>query len=139
MRFKAGRKTGFTLGNPVVWNAGWKSIMQVKFHPLGTVGLGYYFVSKNSQQETRRAGLNGSSNNREVGDFVGWENEATPLEGAKRRYPAHFSAREIECTTFTSCNQRWTASFTRVAPVTSGTDCVNTTKAKFQQPSTASR
>ena len=34
--------------------------------------------------------MNGNSNNHEVGDCVGSENEATPLEGAKRRYPAHF-------------------------------------------------
>jgi hypothetical protein len=38
----------------------------------------------------RRAGLNGNSSNREAGGFVGWNSEATPSEGAKRRYPAHF-------------------------------------------------
>ncbi len=64
--------------------------MQVKFHPPRTTGLGYCFDSRNLQPETRRAGLNGNSNNHEVGDCAGSENEATPLEGAKRRYPAHF-------------------------------------------------
>ena len=45
--------------------------------------------------------MNGNSNNHEAGGFVGWENETTlrrvgstgwkrPLEGAKRRYEAHF-------------------------------------------------
>jgi len=90
MRFKVGKISGFTLGNPIAWNAGWENIMQVTFHPPRTTGLGYCFDSRNSQPETRRAGLNGNSNNHEVGDCAGSENEATPLEGAKRSYPAHF-------------------------------------------------
>ena len=64
--------------------------MLVKSHPPRTIGLGYCFDSRNSQPETRRAGSNGNLNNHEVGDCAGSENEATPLEGAKRRYPAHF-------------------------------------------------
>lgn len=64
--------------------------MQVGFHPPRATGLGHSFVFRNSQQEVRRAGSNGNSNNHEVDDFVGSKNEATPSEGAKRRYPAHF-------------------------------------------------
>ena len=34
--------------------------------------------------------MNGNSSNHVVVVCVGWRNEATPSEGAKRRYPAHF-------------------------------------------------
>jgi len=64
--------------------------MQVGF-PLPKVdGLGHFFISKNSRQDARHAGSNVNSNNRETVDFAGLGNEATPSEGAKRRYPAHF-------------------------------------------------
>lgn len=98
---QSGKKKEFALGNPIVWNAGWESTMQVKLQPPRMTGPGYCFDFKNSQPETRRGGLNGNSNNHEAGGFVGWENETTlrrvgstgwkrPLEGAKRRYEAHF-------------------------------------------------
>ena len=41
--------------------------------------------------------MNGNSNNHEVGDCVGLENEATPSEGAKRRYEAHFISKLTDC------------------------------------------
>jgi hypothetical protein len=45
----------------------------------------------------RRVGLKGNSNNQEDDDFVGWKNEATPSEGAKRRYEAHFISKLTDC------------------------------------------
>ncbi len=66
------------------------TIMQVEFHPLRTTGLGHCFDFKTLKQEVRRVGLSGNSNSHEVGDCGGSQNEATPSEGAKRRYPAHF-------------------------------------------------
>jgi hypothetical protein len=90
MQFKAGRTSGFTLGNPIVWNAALESIMQVKFYPPRTTALGCCFDSKNSHPEAKRAGLNGNLRNLAGEGCVGLRNEATPLEGAKRRYPAHF-------------------------------------------------
>ena len=41
--------------------------------------------------------MKGKSNNHEDDDFVGWKNEATPSEGAKRRYEAHFISKLTDC------------------------------------------
>lgn len=93
--------TGFTLANPIVGSADLKNIMQVEFHPLKMTSRGRCSNLRSFQPEMRRVGLNGNLNNHEVGDCVGWENEATlrpvgptgwkrPSEGAKRRYPPHF-------------------------------------------------
>jgi len=90
MRLRAEKMTGFILANPIVWSAGSMNIMQVEFHPPRMTGLGHCSDFRTLQQEMRRAGLNGNSNSHEVGDCVGSKNEATPSEGAKRRYPAHF-------------------------------------------------
>ena len=97
MRSRARRIAGFTSGNLIVWTAGWKNIMQVEFHPPKTTGLGHCFVFGHLQQEMRRVGLKGNSNNHEDGDFVGWRNEATPSEGSKRRYEAHFISKLTDC------------------------------------------
>ncbi len=41
--------------------------------------------------------MKGNSNSHEDVDFVGWKNEATPSEGAKRRYEAHFISKLTDC------------------------------------------
>ena len=71
--------------------------MQIELHPPRTTDLGHCSVFRTLQPEVRRAGLNGNLNNHEVGDCVGSENEATPLEGAKRRYEAHFVSKLTDC------------------------------------------
>ena len=47
------------------------------------------------------------------------------------------SAREIQCTTFTSCNPRWTAGSTPAALATYASACSSTTMAKSRQPNPA--
>ena len=64
--------------------------MQVKFPPPSTTGLGRFCGSRSSTREARRDGLNASLSNHGDADSGGLGNEATPSEGAKRRYPAHF-------------------------------------------------
>jgi len=64
--------------------------MQVEFQPLGMIGRGYCSVSRSSPLEARHVGSNASSSSHEVDAFAGFEHKATPSEGAKRRYRAHF-------------------------------------------------
>jgi four helix bundle protein len=88
---------GFTSAKQSVWSAGSRNIMQIEFYRPRTTGHGHCFDSKNSKPEVKRAGLNGNSNNHEDGDLIGWKNEATPSEGAKRRHEAHFISKLTDC------------------------------------------
>jgi hypothetical protein len=71
--------------------------MQIEYHPLSLTGLGRYCVPRNSPREARRDGLNASLSSHGDADSGGLENEATPLEGAKRRYEAHFASKLTDC------------------------------------------
>ena len=97
MRSKVRHPAGFTSDRANVWNGGSRNIMQIELHPPRTTDLGHCSVFRTLQPEARRAGLNGNSNNREADDFVGWKNKATPSEGAKRRYEAHFVSKLTDC------------------------------------------
>ena len=71
--------------------------MQVESHPPSMTGLGRFCVSRNSPREARRDGLNASLSNHGDADYGGLGNEATPSEGAKRRYEAHFVSKLTDC------------------------------------------
>ncbi len=53
---------GFTSVKPIVWSAGWKTIMRVESQPPKADGLGHFFGFKNSRPEVKHAGLNVNSN-----------------------------------------------------------------------------
>lgn len=89
--------TGYTLANPIAGSTDLKNIMQVEFHPLKTTGRGRCLNFMTLQPEMRRAGLNDNLNNLVGGACVGLRNKATPSEGAKRRYEAHFISKLTDC------------------------------------------
>ena len=90
MQLSAEKTTGYTLANPIVGSADLKNIMQVEFHPLKMTDRGRCLNFRTLQPEKRRDGLNGNLNNLVGVACGGLQNTATPSEGAKRRYPAHF-------------------------------------------------
>ena len=82
--------TVFTSAKPIALSADWKSTMRVEYRPPRVGGLGCFSVFRSSTPEAMPAGLNASSSSLVDADCGGCGTDATPSEGAKRRYPAHF-------------------------------------------------
>jgi hypothetical protein len=81
---------GYTSVRAIVWSADCNSTTMAECHPQKMINLGRFFDFRNLRPEARRVGLNDNSNNLVVAECGGLQNKATPSEGAKRRYPAHF-------------------------------------------------
>ncbi len=71
MQSGVGAMIEFTSAKPIVWSAGWRTIMQVESHPPKADGLGHCFGSKNSRPEVKHAGLNVNSSSRADDDSGG--------------------------------------------------------------------
>ncbi|MBE0542925.1 MAG: four helix bundle protein [Verrucomicrobia bacterium] len=71
--------------------------MQVESHQQKMTNPGFLCVSRTLLPEARHDGLSGSSSNHVDVGIVGLRNDATPSEGAKRRYEAHFISKLTDC------------------------------------------
>jgi four helix bundle protein len=97
MQFKAKKLAEFTSARVIVWSADYKSTITAERHPQKMISRGPFCDLKNLLPEARLVGLNGNSNNLVDAGNIGWQNEATPSEGAKRRYEAHFISKLTDC------------------------------------------
>lgn len=71
--------------------------MKEQFHLGKLTGHGRFCDSRNLPREVKPVGLNDNLSYLVGGGCGGLQNKATPSEGAKRRYEAHFISKLTDC------------------------------------------